>query len=229
MERTYVIVMVEAGLENLPPPLARDRKALRLARRYRVRPQQLLLDVSVFYEQMRRLGIDASRGRPDIVHMFLLATSYSPLALKGRLKTYVHTRQGRLIEVEPGTRPPKNQFQFYKLMMQLLSEGRVPPDSPKPLMRIYNAPRPADVLKAIGAEKPVLLHEKGRSPKCNELWGMTAPSTVFVVGGFPHGDYGREWLSLSSDRIRVASLPVDAWIAVDRLVACLERGLGISL
>jgi len=229
-ERSYAVALVEAGLQTIPSSLARTRKARVVARRYGVEPSSLLLDVSLFYEEIKRMGINPVHARPDIVHMFLIAASYSPLGLSGKLKVFVHTHQGLLIEVAPGTRPPKNYFQFTKLMIQLLEAGKVP-EKGRPLitLKTKKVRSPIDLLEQTGSKQLILLDERGRDVECRELWEKTHPPTLFAVGGFSRGTFREEWRAISIDRIRVSPLPLDAWVAADRLIACLERGVGISL
>lgn len=228
-EKVYAILMAEAPLETLPQGIAGTPRARRVARRYGVEPGRLLLDISLFYREMKQHRVDPARGRPDIVHMFLQATSYSPLALEGRLRIYLHTRTGLLVRVKPGTRPPKNYYQFTKLMMQLLEHGRVPPSGGEPLMEVERVSSVEEVLRKTGSHNPILLHEKAPMPSCRSLWPLVHPPNIFVVGGFPRGDYGPEWTGASSRMVSVSPHPLDAWLAADRLIACLERGLGISL
>jgi len=216
-------VLIESSLETLPSELASSRKAKAVARRYGIPPKFVLLDTSIFYEEMKRRGISTRRGRPDIVHQFLLATQYSPLNRWGMLRVYIHTWKGDIIEVSERARIPKNYFQFLGLMQKLYIEKAVP-SKEDPLLRLIEGKGLKAFLEDIGAERLILLHESGRNVERKELAEYTFPQFIFGVGGFPHGDFSESVLSLSSDRLSLyGGIQLDAWMAADRLICALEE------
>lgn len=218
----YGIMLLESSLETLPEEIAKTRKAKIIAKRYKIPPKFLLLDVSQFYEEMELYHIPSRRGRPDIVHQFLLATQYSPLNLLGRLKIYVHTWRGDIIEVSEEARIPKNYFQFVGLIQQLYIKGYVPTRK-NPLLKLVKGVNLQEYLHNIGIKKLILLHEKGRKVSKKELRNFYYPDFIFGVGGFPHGDFSKEILTLSADRVAFfEGMQLDAWLAADRLICHLE-------
>lgn len=218
----YAIGLVEASLTTLPKELQKTKKAEALSRRYGIEPQYLLLDVSVFFEEMRKHGIPSRLGRPDITHQFLLATQYAPLNLDGMLRVFIHTADDALIYVKPETRVPKNYIQFVSLVQRLLRDGRVPPKG-EWLMKVEKTKGLDDALARIGVSKPAILHEHGEPLSCELAKGFTYPPYAFLVGGFPKGDFGERTLSLAWKRFSIkGGRPLDAWLVADRVIACLE-------
>ncbi|MGB9784890.1 MAG: 16S rRNA methyltransferase [Fervidicoccaceae archaeon] len=219
----YGIILLESSLETLPEDIAKTRKARALSMRYGIPPRYLLLDVSNFYKEMKIFHISSRRGRPDIVHQFLLATQYSPLNFFGKLKVYIHTWKGEIIEVNEKARIPKNYFQFVGLIQQVYMKGAVP-SREAPLLKLIREVNLREYLSNLGIKNIVLLHEKGERISKETLKDFTFPNFIFGIGGFPHGEFTEDILSMSSKRISFfGGMQLDAWLAADRLICYLEN------
>lgn len=219
--------LVEASLETIPEDLRNTEKARRLSRRMRVPPEYLILDRSLFHEEMKLLGIESKRGRPDIVFMFLQATQYSPLNARGVLRVFVHTLNDEVIEVDPAARLPKNYYQFVNLLQHLYMNGRVPRRG-RPLLKLKKNKTLREHLEELGVREPVLLHERGEPVDCRWLGERTFPRSCLLVGGFPHGDFSPATEALAKHKVSLfGGAPLDAWIVADRIVCCLESSLGL--
>ncbi len=219
---------MEASLETLPPKLQVTRRARVLSKRMGVKPKYIILDKSLFYREMKINKINNKRGRPDIVHMFLCSTQYSPLNKAGMLRVFIHTINNDIIEVEPETRTPKNYYQFISLMQHLFKDGRVPPNG-KPLIKLRRNTGLFEYLESIGVEKTILLWEKGERVKPDFFIDKKYPPYAILVGGFPHGDFNKDIIEKCSYRVAIYSgEPLDAWIVVDRIISFIEYNI-ISL
>lgn len=221
----YMIGLVEASLVTLPEQIQRTRKAVLLSRRFGVPPEYILLDVSLFYEEMRKFNINPRYGRPDIVHQFLLASQYSPLNIDGKLRVFIHTARNELILVKPETRIPKNYYQFVNLMQRLFMNEQVP-DRGEWLIKLKKNTSLDKALKELGVENPILMHEYGETITCNKAREITYPPNAFLIGGFPKGDFTMETLRLITKKFSIKKgKRLDAWIVADRLIACFEGDL----
>lgn len=219
-----VLVLAEAALELVPPELAGHPAVAADARRRGKRPQEVLLDRARHHPAMGALRDAERRGRPDLVHQVLLAFLYSPLALSGRGRIYVHTRDDLVVSVEPGTRIPKNYNNFVGLMEQLFKLGQVPPDG-RPLLRLERRGL-KELLEELGG-RWVALHEGGRRATLEEL-GRALADGVAVLGGFPHGDFQNGWvLEEAADVVRIGDRPLEAGQVACRLLAAVEAHLGL--
>jgi len=136
---TLRLVLINAALEPIPPELRGNKSVVRIARRLGRDPNYMPLDKSLHFKAMGGLKNKEGRGRPDIVHKFLLDSLNSILAIKGMLNIYVHTVDGKVIEFAQGERPPQNYLNFIGLMEQLFKYGSVPPGG-KWLIRLINTP-----------------------------------------------------------------------------------------
>ncbi|MEL9990873.1 MAG: 16S rRNA methyltransferase [Thermoproteus sp.] len=219
-----ILVLAESSLELIPPEIRRHPVVVRDAKRRHKRPEEILLDRSRHHGAMSSLARAEKRGRPDIVHMCLLAFQYSLLNMAGRGSMYIHTINDLVIRLKPDVRPPKNYNNFVGLMEQLLVNGRVPP-SGEPLMTVEKMGLKA-LVESLGS-RWVVLHERGARKDPLELGSLLADSVV-VVGGFPHGDFDNKWLLEGADAVyRLGDRALDAWQVVARAVALAELALGL--
>lgn len=219
-----VLVLAEAALELVPPEIARHPAVLADARRRGRRPEEVLLDRARHHPAMAGLRDAERRGRPDLVHQVLLTFLYSPLALSGRGRIYVHTRDDLVIRVEPGTRIPKNYNNFVGLMEQLFKLGRAPPDG-RPLLKLERRSL-RGLLEELGG-RWVALHEGGRRMPLDEL-GRRLSDGVAVLGGFPHGDLQNGWvLEEAQDVVRVGDRPLDAGQVACKVLTAVEVQAGL--
>ncbi len=224
-KKIYMMGLLEASLEPLPKELWATSKARSLAKRYRVSPRYIILDKSVFYDEMKKLGINQKRGRPDIIHQFLLATQYSLLNKKGHLRIFIHTINNEIITIEPETRIPKNYFQFINLMQHLYMKKELP-EKKKPLIKLHEKTSLKQFLKTNNIRKLILLREEAPQKDIEWFRDKTHPPHAIGIGGFPHGDFSKPTIKLSWTQ---ASLydgeSYDAWIITDRIICNLEKTL----
>ncbi|HIQ03960.1 MAG TPA: 16S rRNA methyltransferase [Desulfurococcales archaeon] len=221
------IVLVESALELVPREIINHPAVVKNARRRGKRPSEVLLDVSIHYAAMKNLPNRFKRGRPDIVHISLLNALSSPLNIEGYLEFYIHTIQDQVIFVNPKMRPPRDYRRFIGLMEQLLVTGKVPPDSDEPLMYIKTL-TVKDLVKKLNIKHVILLSEKGELVTPDEVASLAIRGdTAIFIGGFAHGDFGREVYEVASDILAIYPKPLDAWIVVSRIIEACERKLKV--
>jgi len=108
------LILAESSIERMPPQLVKHPSVIAHARRKRKEPSSLVLDLSYHHSAIKAAERrDPSedflkRGRPDIAFHVLLSALGSPLNLEGLLRTYVHTIEDKVIEVDPQVRVPRN-------------------------------------------------------------------------------------------------------------------------
>lgn len=186
------LILVDSALEPIPPELRSNPRIIRLARRLGRDPNYMPLDKALHYRLMRGLRDFERRGRPDIVHKFLLDSLNSVLALKGMLKVYIHTIGGLVIDVAEGERPPQNYLNFLGLMEQLFKHGRVPPEG-RWLMRILNIDL-RGLLKSLNQSPIILLERGGVEVKVKQIAELLVSKGggVVLIGGVARGLVGGE-------------------------------------
>ena len=224
---TLLFVLAEAAIERVPKELWRHPAIVKTARVRRKRPGAMLLDRSLHHSAMRGLPNAEKRGRPDIAHTTLLAVMGSPLNKAGLLRTYVHTIDGHVITIDPATRLPRNYNRFVGLIEQLYEEGQVPPGGP-PLLTIKRE-RLAELVERLEPSRIIAFTRLGEPMTVEEamrgLAGLEKP--MVIVGGFPHGHFSDEVLSLADELICIDREGLDAWVVASRAIYEFERAIGL--
>ncbi|MHA1733955.1 MAG: 16S rRNA methyltransferase [Promethearchaeota archaeon] len=106
------LVLAQSALELVPRELLADPSVVADARRRGKKAREVLLDASLHQSAMKSLPGRRSRGRPDIVHFFLLSVLGTPLNFQGRLELVVHARGDRILHIHPEVRLPRSQDRF---------------------------------------------------------------------------------------------------------------------
>ncbi len=226
------MVLVESALELVPREIWHHPVVKRHARRRGKKPWEIILDRSVHHKAMLTLPLHHKRGRPDIVHISLLNAFSSPLNKVGLLNIYVHTIDNRLIFFDKSVRLPRHYYRFLGLMEQLLVEGKVPPNSDRPLIW-YKRMTLKEFVDENKFEYIVLLDEKGLYIKITHLGEKIVQNlkrgikTCIFIGGFPHGDFSEETKSLAHERISIYRDVLDTWVVVSRIIEIVELLLDI--
>ncbi len=169
------LLIVDAELE-LVPEHAPDARSTSL-KGIRV------LDAYFHPETVSGLPESDRRGRPDIIHRCLSLCQESILNRRGLLKVCIHTRGGKILDVDPGMSVPPNYVEFLDQMARLLSGERVSGYA----MRTGGL---QTVLGEIGADKVIAMSPSGEE---RDLRAVLAPlrgkDVAVIIGGFPEGDY----------------------------------------
>ncbi|MEM1936867.1 MAG: 16S rRNA methyltransferase [Candidatus Caldarchaeum sp.] len=215
-----LLVIVESALETVPPEIHRHPAVLKHAKRLGKDPSKILLDTSYHHWAMKNLQEAEKRGRPDIVHFSLLEALGSPLNLEGRLETYVATRSGHVIHLNPSVRLPRVYDRFKGLMEQLLDKGEVSSPSGERLLSLERAPLKT-LVERLQPSLKVLMTERGETQSLHTVLKTRRP--MVMVGGFPHGEFSRETEELADMRVSLCRRPLEAWTVVSRVLCMAEQ------
>ncbi len=215
-------VLAESALELVPKEVRSAPDVVSDARRRGAEASEILLDGSFHQSAMLRLKEAEKRGRPDLVHVSLLAVTGTPLYLDGGVKVFVHTYDDKVLELAEETRIPKNYLRFRGLAEQVLSEGKG-----TDLVKLRNG----GIKEVVGEAAPDMvcgLSVQGKMTKLTDLAGRLAAARqpCVLVGGFPHGHFSKETLQEVEELVRVDPRPLEAHVVAGRLVYELERALG---
>jgi len=165
------------------------------------------------HDAMRGLKDAERRGRPDIVHYFLLNVLESPAGKEGLVDMYVHTYKNKLFYVEPETRIPRSYTRFVGIMSQVLRGEDTP--------HIHPVKQRVDeiiVEKKQEGAKIIVLDEDGRWALPEDV---VKKDTLAIVGGFPHGTFQR--IYPADDRVKIYDKVLPAWAVGSEIVAGWER------
>lgn len=201
------VVIAEAELELVPGEALNEPCVVASARKRGKRPEEILLDSS--YHHNAEVCKSGRRGRPDIVHITLQVLQESLLNQLGGLRVFVHTRNDEVIYVSPEARLPKNYNRFCGLMEKLFKERTIKMEDGRELLHMEHKAIDQLLNELDGAK--ILLHPEGAhlsvSSKNEDL--------VAVIGGFPHGDFQREY---ELERFRVGDVELTPWAAAMELM-----------
>ncbi len=219
------LVLADAELEPVPLPLQGHPSVRTSARRRGRSPATVLLDSSLHHPALKKFPEGERRGRPDIVHLFLVLCLDSVLNARGQLRTLVHTRNDDVIHIAPGTRIPKNYPRFVGLMEDFFQKGAVPED--KPLLTLERQ-KPLDRLLA-EFPSPKWVFKEGGDPV--NLWTEFAKlegDLVAVVGGFPHGDFRSPVSRLCDRAVSIHEEPLRAWTVTSEILVAYRQHVPAS-
>ncbi|MEM2910629.1 MAG: 16S rRNA methyltransferase [Nitrososphaerota archaeon] len=216
------LVFVEAALELVPKECWNHRAVISEAERRGKRPGQLLLDRSYHHAAMKGLADAHKRGRPDIVHFCLLESLGSVLSKKGFLEVYVHTRDNKLIWINPETRLPR-VYERFKGLIETLYEERVIESEGKRLLELREGTL-AELLSTLELDQAILMSEKGDRLTIKELGKLLASyeRPAVLIGAFPRGEPEEQTVKVASRAVCIYGEPLEAWTVTSRVICSLE-------
>jgi rRNA small subunit pseudouridine methyltransferase Nep1 len=215
----FVFILAESELETIPKDILNDRCVLANARTREKRPSNILLDASFHHAAMNKLDEGERRGRPDIVHFFLMLCLDSRLNHAGRLRTIVHTRNDERITISPETRLPPSYHRFVGLMESLFQNGAVP-SREKPLMKMETGWNLIDVIKAEKCDRLIVL-DAGiiTATPAETIGSKPAGSIAVVIGGFPSGSLHADLSQLKPEQLPLGEDMLKVWTVTSEMLA----------
>ncbi len=209
------LVLADAELELVPPPI-QGHPAVRTSAQRRGRsPSCLLLDSSLHHPALKGFPEGERRGRPDITHLFVLLCLDSIVNLEGGLQTIVHTRNDEVIRFRPDTRIPKNYPRFVGLMEDLFQKRQVPPD--EPLITLEPGISLEKILAPLPGERWAFSEGEAPADLRAELPKIEG-DLVGVIGGFPHGGFRSPVAELCHRVVSLHPTPLRAWTVASEVV-----------
>ena len=211
------IILLDCALELVPREITSLKQVQKHATRRGKKPNELLLDQTHHGRSMPKLDESERRGRPDITFLSLMSILETPLCKEGLLSVHLHLQDGRLIEVKPDVRLPRNYDRFVGLMEQLLLKGRVPPQGDT-LLHISEVTLEDLLLKLkAGSDNAMTLLaiEGGKQTSIENLRNLlpqdSSVPVIVGVGAFPHGNLSEETIAMFDTSIELDREVMMAW------------------
>lgn len=225
------LILAESSIERMPPQLVRHPSVIAHARRKGREPSSLILDRSFHHSAIRAVEArDPSedflkRGRPDIAFHVLLQALGSPLNREELLRTYVHTVDDKVIDVDPQIRLPRNYDRFIGLLEQLYEKNSVPPGE-QPLLRIRECTL-QKLVRESGASAVVAFSTVGKPASAKEACSLMVEtdSPTVLIGGFAHSHFSQSTVQLADHVFSIDKEPLDAWVVAARIIYEYECGI----
>ncbi len=215
------LILADSELELVPPEIQRHPAIRSYAKKRGKSPASVLLDSSFHHPAMKRLEQGERRGRPDIVHLFLLLCLDSILNMEGKLRTVVHTRNDEMITVAPETRIPKNYTRFVGLAEDLFEHGRVPAEG-TPLLTLEKDKDLKAVLGGLEGNSAAL-DPSGKVVDLPKFLGKKKGDLTLVIGGFPHGEFNSPAKELCDGVISIHEGSLKAWTVAAEVLVSYRR------
>ena len=227
------LIIAESSIEQMPSQLVRHPSVIAHARRKSRDPSSLILDRSYHHSAIRAAeahdpsGKFLKRGRPDIVFHVLLQALGSPLNFEGLLRTYIHTIDDKVIDVDPRTRIPRNYDRFIGLLEQLYIENSVPPGE-QSLLRIRKCSLPR-LIDELGTSTVVAFSTLGKTASVKDACSLMAKghAPAVLIGGFAHSHFSQSTLQLANHIFSIDKDPLDAWVVAARIIYEYECGINM--
>lgn len=208
------IILAESEIEKIPREILSHPSVTSSARLFNKRPEKMILDASFHHSAMRNIPEAEKRGRPDIVHIFLLMALESILNKEGKLKVVIHTRNNEAIYINPETRLMKNYIRFIGLMEQLF-EKKVISTEDKTLLELRENKTLKDLINEEKHDFVICFSPDGKKTKLSkyfeDLKGKKKKDILCIIGGFPHGDFHEDISKYTDDVISVYDKILTAW------------------
>lgn len=213
------LILADSELELVPQAIQGHPAVVKHAKIRKKKPSRILLDASYHHQAIRsKYPAEAERrGRPDIVHFFLMNAQESLLNYEGKLRVYVHTRNNDVIRIAPETRLPKSYNRFVGLMEHVFQNKYVP-DKENPLLTLEKMSLQA-LVNEIG-NKTIVLSERGKKVNLKE-YGIPEDVTI-IIGGFPSGDFLSN-VNFADEIVSIYDATLMAWVAAYEIIARYEN------
>ncbi len=218
----YFFILADAELELIPEELLRERCIMNNARARGKAPEKILLDASHHHPAFEKLKECDRRGRPDIVHFFLMLCMDSDLSADGKLKVFVHTRNNDVIAVNPETRLPPHYPRFVGLI-ETLYEKHVVPSRENALLELRQNVPLETLVNALKPDEVVILDPDGEVvPLPEKFAAMKAERVVVIIGGFSKGTFRSDMKKLKASRVSLGPRMLKVWTVTAKSLCAID-------
>lgn len=218
----YFFILADSEIELVPNELLKERCIINNARARGKAPEKILLDASHHHPAFSKLPESERRGRPDIVHFYLMLSMDSDLSAEGKLRVFVHTRNNDVIAVKPETRLPPNYPRFVGLIEQLY-EQRVVPSRENALLELRNDVTLETLVKALKPDDVIVLAQDGESTPLHEKFAsVKGERVVVIIGGFSKGGFRSDLSKFPHSKVSLGSRMMKVWTVTAKALCAIS-------
>jgi rRNA small subunit pseudouridine methyltransferase Nep1 len=224
-----ILGLIEAALELVPSKITQHPSVITSAKIRKKPPETMLLDEALHAKAIQQLPDAEKRGRPDVAHRSLLVAMDSVLAREEQLEVFLHTFNGSIVEIQPGTRLPRRAARFVGLIEQLFANNRVPVTG-QALLQI-RPERLEAYLKQLKPSNIYLLSQHGTpTPPAEFAQTLTKDTNpVVLVGGFAHGEPAPTIKNLADHQVSLDTELLPTSTIVGMLIHSVENALNLAV
>ena len=218
----YFFILADSELELVPSEIVNERCIINNARARGKAPEKILLDASHHHPAFGKLPDSERRGRPDLIHFFLLMCVDSDLSAQGKMRAFVHTRNNDVIAVNPETRLPPHYPRFVGLI-ESLYEQRVVPSKENPLLELRQGIELDALVSALKPDAVVVLSPDGQeTPLAEEFASLKAERVAVIIGGFSRGDFKSDLSKLKASKVSLGKRMMKVWTVTSKVLSAIE-------
>lgn len=215
------LILADSSLEVIPPNLRNHPSVKAHAKKLGKPPSNIILDNSWHFGAMKGIENELKRGRPDIVHLCLLAATSIPLYIQNKISIFVHTIDNNVILVGSQVRIPKSYHRFEGLMEKLFREKEISFEN-KILFQLKKMSF-KDLIEEIDPSQIIGLSSAGNHTSYEKLVKMIDDQTCIVVGGFQKGDFSKDVLDTLDSSYSVDLQPLEGHVIISRVLYEYEK------
>ncbi|MCD6236530.1 MAG: 16S rRNA methyltransferase [Thermoplasmata archaeon] len=209
-------ILAESELELIPEKLLSHPAVVSSAKRRGKKPAEILLDSNFHHNALRSIEDGERRGRPDIVHIFLLVVLESIANKRGLIKDIiVHTRNNDVIYVDTKTRIMRSYNRFVGLIEHLFTT-----ENDQQLLKLERGISLENLVKDLGADRVIVCAKDGKEVNVySYLEGVKDEDIIFIIGGFPKGNFNTDIEKIADELISIYDEPLTAWTVAGELLS----------
>jgi rRNA small subunit pseudouridine methyltransferase Nep1 len=219
----YFFILADSELELVPQEIVNERCVLNNARARGKMPEKILLDASHHHPAFGKLPDSERRGRPDLIHFFLMLCIDSDMTAEGKLRVFVHTRNDDVIAVNPETRLPPHYPRFVGLI-ESLYEQRVVPSKENPLLELRQGVPLETLVNALKPDEIVVMSQTGEEvPIADKFAAIKGERVVVIIGGFSKGDFRSDLSKLKHSTVSLGKRMLKVWTVTSKVLCGIEQ------
>ncbi len=218
------LVIADAELETIPSEMIGDPVVRRFAKNRNKKAEDMILDSNYLHTSIDKYfpSMSKRRGRPDIIYILLQVTQESILNRKNMLRTYIHTRNNEVININPLTRIPKSYNRFIGLFEDLFKKRTI--GSGDKILLSLHEEKLADLVSGINSEKNIVLTPRGKFAKPKDF--INGKNITLIIGGFSEGDFISDTSGIK-DQYSIFQDELTIWSVGFEMIATYERSMDL--
>jgi len=215
------LILAEASLEIVPNEMQNHPSVTSYCKRNKKKSSEVLLDNSWHFAAMKGLTNEIKRGRPDIIHLALLAICSTPLYQQKKIKVFVHTINNQVITLGDQVRLPKSYHRFQGIIEKLFKEKKIELSDLK-LMELENMTF-EELLNKIKPERIIGFSTEGKDSTFEESAKTIIDNSCLVVGGFQKGHFEKNIKNKFDQIEKLSENSLETHVVLSRLIYEYEK------
>ena len=219
------LILAESALEIVPKELQNHASVTSYCKRNKKNPSNILIDNSWHFSAMKGIKNEIKRGRPDIIHLTLLAICNTPLYRKKKLTVFVHTINDQVISISDDIRLPKSYHRFQGLIEKLFKQNKIEADNTT-LLELHDMTF-EELLAKIKPSKTFGFSTTGDKSSFEETAAAITEDSCIVIGGFQKGHFDEKILKQFDDLKSLHVDSLEAHVIASRILYEYEKTIFI--